>query len=326
MVRLRENISEVEISRAPVMRVIEECGNEELAKVFVAETAGGKVIEFAESIQPPYPREEKWVLIISTLFGCPFKCIICDAGDNYSGKLSAEEMMWQIRYMVERRFPDGEPKTRRLKIHFARMGDPALNPAVLDVLRELPKIYPAEKLMPSISTTAPKPVKKFFEELLEIKDLYYSGGRFQMQFSLHTTDEEARKKIVRAKTWSFREMAEYGERFVKRGDRKVTLNFATPAGYPLEPEQILPIFSPEYFAIKLTPVNPTYNSERFGLSSAIDPYDMERSEEIARRFRDAGYFTILSIGELEENEIGSNCGMMVIKLREKNREAAGAER
>jgi len=34
---------------------------------------------------------------------------------------------------------------------------------------------------------------------LRIKSDLYPGGRFQMQFSVHTTDEEARRKLVPVK-------------------------------------------------------------------------------------------------------------------------------
>ena len=45
------------------LRIVDSHGNDELARVFVAELADGALIEFAESVQPPFPREEKWVLI-----------------------------------------------------------------------------------------------------------------------------------------------------------------------------------------------------------------------------------------------------------------------
>jgi len=146
---------------------------------------------------------------------------------------------------------------------------------------------------------------------LEIKRRYYPRGRFQLQFSLHTTDEGARRRLVPARTWTLAEMAAYGDTFFSPGDRKVTLNFAPARTLPLEPECLTPHFSPERFLIKLTPINPTRMAERSGLEGLIDPCDEEGNALVAERFRSAGYETILSIGELAENEIGSNCGMHV---------------
>ena len=51
------------------MRIIAKTGKENIAMVYIAEMDNGKLIEFVESVQPPIPREKKWVLIVSTLYG-----------------------------------------------------------------------------------------------------------------------------------------------------------------------------------------------------------------------------------------------------------------
>ena len=63
------------------------------------------VVEFIESIQPPIPREEKWVLIISSMFGCPVGCAMCDAGGDYSGLLTKEGSVSQIDALVSASVP-----------------------------------------------------------------------------------------------------------------------------------------------------------------------------------------------------------------------------
>ena len=110
-------------------------------------------------------------------------------------------------------------------------------------------------------------------------------------------------------------MAAYGERFFAPGDRKITLNFAPARGLPLEPERLQAHFSPERFLVKLTPINPTRTAARAGLTGLIDPEDPAACHQITERFRAAGYDTLLSIGELRENAIGSNCGMYVAQRR-----------
>jgi len=182
-----------------MLSVIRSQGNPELATVFVGRLADGACIEWVESVQPPVPRSEKWVLIVSTLRGCPVRCAMCDAGERYSGRLSKEEILAQIDHLVRWRFPDGKVPVRRLKIQFARMGDPAFNHAVLEVLAYLPSRFSAPQLMPCISTIAPAGCNSFFDELLSIKNQWYQGN-FQMQFSLHTTDEEARRRLIPAPT------------------------------------------------------------------------------------------------------------------------------
>ncbi len=298
------------------MKIFAITSNPDLATVYMADMGHKRMIEFVEACQPPYPREEHWILMVSTLFGCPVKCQICDAGGHYRGKPSAEEILAQIDYMVDEWFPGRNIPSRKFKIQFARMGEPAFNLAVLDALEVLPDRYNASGLMPSISTIAPHSTDAFFERLIDVKNQLYSNGRFQFQFSIHTTDIELRDRMIPVRKWSFEEMAAYGERYYREGDRKITLNFALADGNPADPKVLSRYFNPEFYFIKITPVNPTSHAVQNGLSSHIDPFRPETAEEIAQSMTDAGYQTMVSIGEAEENKVGSNCGQYVLNYLE----------
>lgn len=289
------------------MKIVKSIGKEDLAVVHIGKMSGGKVVEFVESIQPPIPREKKWVLIVSTSSGCPVKCLMCDAGGNYQGKLSKEEIFEQIDFMVDRRFPQRIVPIPKFKIQFARMGEPSFNVSVLNVLNELPMRYDAPGLLPCISTVAPSGTDDFFERLLKIKKEKYSDGHFQLQFSIHTTDEKWRRKLIPIKKWSFDKIAEYGDKFFDEGDRKITLNFALGKGIPLEPKILFDHFSPDRFFIKITPINPTYKAIGNELKSYIDPH-FQGDYDVVNELKTLGYDVLISIGELEENQIGSNCG------------------
>jgi 23S rRNA (adenine2503-C2)-methyltransferase len=295
------------------VEVFAVAGKDDVAIVYLAEFAPGKAIELVEAVQPPLPREEKWVLMVSTLFGCPVACQICDAGGSYKGKLSAEEILAQIDFMVQRRYPDRQVPVKNFKIQFARMGEPAFNLAVLDVLEMLPSWYDAPGLMPSLSTIAPNSANEFFRRLPEIKDRYYAGGQFQFQFSIHTTDETQRDLLIPVKKWSFTQMAEYGRSWKRPGDRKITLNFALVEGMPVDTKVLVRYFDPENFLIKITPVNPTTQVIKHGYTSHVDPQRPEKVRNLVDELRQSGYEVIVSIGELEENQIGSNCGQYVQK-------------
>ena len=290
------------------MKVIAKTGTEEMAFVYIVEYENGKMLECVEALQPPFTRDEKWILLVSTMHGCPVGCKMCDAGGYFHGKPSAEEILEQIDFMVRNRYPDGRVASKQFKIQFARMGEPALNDAVLDVLEELPLRYDAPGLMPSISSVAPFGTDAFFERLLDIKNRLYSDGHFQFQFSIHTTDLALRDELVPVKKWGFAKMAEFGERFYSEGDRKITLNFALAQGQPLDPAILRKYFSPDIFLIKITPLNPTYRAMENQLETYIDP-DADISEDVVvAALEEAGYQVIVSIGEVEENLIGSNCG------------------
>jgi len=303
------------------MKIISHTGRDDIARVYVAELSSGRKIEFVESLQPPLPREKKWVFIVSTLFGCPIRCRFCDAGGFYEGKLTRDEIFAQIDHLVDRRYPDRRVPAEKFKIQFARMGEPSFNENVLRVVEELPRRYDAPGLIISLSTIAPAGQDDFFKALLEIKKGAPSG-RFQFQFSLHTTDRALRDWLVPTPKWDYSRIAEYGRNFFKKGDRKIVLNFALAENTPVDPARLREHFSPDIFIIKITPVNPTYAAVTNRIVSHIVPEKQEY--EIVGSLRQAGYEVLLSIGEWEENKIGSNCGQYLLRhLSEKKKLEVG---
>ena len=305
------------------MRVKAHTGREDIATVYLADLGDSRLIEFVESVQPPVPREKKWVIIVSTLVGCPVACPICDAGGHYGGRLSKEEILAQIAFLVDRDFPDRRVRVEKFKIQFARMGEPAFNPAVIEVLEELPTTFSAPGLMPSVSTVAPMGCDDFFSGLLSVKEICYSGGRFQMQFSIHSTDVEVRDRMIPVNKWDFRRIALFGEDFFKTGDRKIALNFALAEDTPVSAEAMLEFFDPRVFLIKVTPVNPTLTASANGIKNALANNGDPRLPACVEDLRLAGYEVIVSVGELEENKIGSNCGQLVRRHLEGQQSTAG---
>ena len=292
------------------MRVVSSTGSERVAIAYVAETSDGRLVEFTEALQPPLPRERKWVLIVSSLFGCPANCAICDAGGDYRGRLSREQIFEQLDFLVRGRFGGSSVPVDKFKVQFARVGEPTLNPAVLDVVEELPRRYDAPGLLVALSTIAPRGCDAFLERLRELKDELYAGGRFQLQFSIHTTDAALRDELIPVPKWDLARIGRYGSGFRRAGDRKITLNFALARHAPIDPNILREHFAPDDFLIKITPVNPTHRAFRNRIVSLIEPGLEEARREIAA-LRDAGYEVLLSIGELEENRIGSNCGQYI---------------
>lgn len=295
------------------MKVIRQTQENPIANVYVAETKDGKRFEFVESTQPPLTIREKWVIVISTLHGCPVDCKFCDAGGSYNGKLSFEELSFQVDYVIRKRFPGGDIDTDKFKIQFSRMGEPSFNKNVIEFLLKIPERYKYKNFIPSLSTVAPIGEDAFFEKLLEVRKNLYDHN-FQLQFSLHSTDEQQRDDLIPVRKWSFNQIADYGERFYTRGGRKITLNFAIGKEHIIEPGKLLEYFDPQKFLIKITPVNPTCKAKKNKIDSLIRPgiYNYV----IIENLRMTGYEVILSIGEWEENKIGSNCGQYINNIKD----------
>ena len=113
---------------------------------------------------------EKWVATISTQKGCPMKCKFCDCPKfGFYGNVTEEEMCYEIETIL-----NGEDvkHTDRFNVHFARMGEPTFNFAVLgfakNTLRNLvSKHIKAKTIHPVISTMLPKSNKRL-EEFLRV--------------------------------------------------------------------------------------------------------------------------------------------------------------
>lgn len=303
------------------MRVLYRTDDNPIATVFVAQSEDGKMCEFVESTQPPLSRKEKWVLIVSTLFGCPVGCRICDAGGNYEGKLDYEQIMFQIDYLLKLRFQGRNIDTDKFKIQFARMGEPALNDNVLRVLETLPDRYRFKNFIPSVSTVAPSGREDFFERLLDLREKRYPF-KFQLQFSIHSTNGDVRDHLIPVRKWDLQTIADYGNAFYFEGGMKIALNFALSETGEVDPGILHRFFDPRIFLIKITPVNPTFKAMENNLTSHIKPDSAGLS--LVTDLKKAGYDVLLSIGEWEENRIGSNCGQYITALRDKRQAPDGS--
>lgn len=311
----------------PLPRLLHSNGNDELALVYALQVGPDErqVVETVDSVDPRYPRSEKTVIIISTQLGCPVGCPICETGTRFLGNLTAEQLLAQVRFVCSRR-----PEilgSRKLKVHFARMGEPSLNGrAVLEALEQLPTVLPSPKLMPCIATVAPAGSEQFFDELIWLKRRLYRDGQFQLQLSINSTDPAVRRRLIPRPHLDLQQLARLGRRFFERGDRKVALNFALCRGVPVDAGLLRDQFDPACFMVKLTPVNPTARSRQAGLETVLSAARPDAARDLVQRLGALGFDVVVSIGEAEEIAIGSNCGQLVQAWFAEDRAALAAAR
>ena len=186
---------------------------------------------------------------------------------------------------------------RKFKVQFTRMGEPTFNPAVLDVLEELPRRYDAPAYSLPFPPWRPFTVFPVPGSPEGYKNRLYDGGRFQMQFSLHTTDTEKRDVLIPIRKLRFEDIARFGDRFMLPGDRKITLNFIVMDGYPIDPGILKQTFDPSRFLVKLTPLSiPRFPRGPTPLKTALDPHDDRSVAPLADAIRTAGFDTIRASG------------------------------
>lgn len=292
--------------------VVEKKGNRDVAFVYLLKSTKDKdvLIECVESLDPPFPPSEKWVITLSSQKGCPAGCVFCDASYYFKGNLSKEELFEQLNLILENHKNDEYPKSKKIKLHLARMGEPSFNDNVLAFLSEVGKNFQEINFIPSIATIAPRGREDWFYKLKEIKDNFFSQGRFQLQFSLNTTDENEREKIMPVKKWSFSDISKFGDFWLKENDRLITLNFALGKKAVFEGQNICELFSPEKFLIKITPLNPSAKRPK---NISLLNYDGTIPEKLNKEIdflQKSGFKVIVSIGSKKEIEIGSNCGQI----------------
>jgi 23S rRNA (adenine2503-C2)-methyltransferase len=270
------------------------------------------LIETVGALDPSVSPENKLVYVISTQIGCAIGCLTCDASRKYGGNLTSSELLEQVAFLTENWAGLAANDCRKLKIQFARMGEPSLNDNVLEALELLPSTLKSPGLMPCIATVAPLGRDVWFEKLRETKQRLYSRGRFQLQFSVQTTNLASRARIIPANIWNFSQIADYATRFVEREDRKVVLNFALALGVEVDPGVVATHFCPESCLVKLTPLNPTATAAKAGLRTAFAPDLPMAGHELARKFGEYGFDCIVSMGLPVESEMKTSCGQLAL--------------
>lgn len=288
-----------------MLTVLNKTGQHGLAEVYLGMVRRDPalLVEFVDACDPEQGgRDRKWVVIVSTQLGCPVGCLMCDAGHRFQGNLSAAEILAQVGHVVAANGRD-PGDCRKFKVQFARMGEPALNGEVLRALWTLKDRYP--RVIPCVATVAPAGRERWFAALLSLRDYFRD---FQLQFSINSTDAEQRDRLMPHPKMPWEAMARYGRSFFRPGQRKPALNFAVSGDWELDAAALASRFDPRWFAVKLTPLNPTAAGADNGLTAAgCRPLLERRAEELRSR----GFDVIVSIGDPGENDIGSNCGQAV---------------
>jgi len=260
------------------------------------------------------PLEKKWVITISTQYGCSINCTFCDVPKVGPGINATFDDL--IRQVLEGIKLHPEVKhSERLNIHFARMGEPTFNPNILDATKWLKThIDPEYRIHPVISTMMPRRnewLKTFIHTWMRIKNRLLQGNA-GLQLSINSTNEAQRKEMFRNNACSFEEIKNVMEGIIPNG-RKITLNFALHRSYEVNPLILLKYFNPQDYLIKITPIHNTDTCVKNKLETpnGYDYYDIYRQPE--QDLKNAGYDVIVFIPSKEEDESKITCGNAVLK-------------
>lgn len=258
------------------------------------------------------PLQTKWVITVSTQYGCSMGCTFCDVPKVGPGKNATfQDIVRQVLAGIA--LHPEVTQTKRLNVHFARMGEPTWNPNVLDAAKWLKDhIDPEYTTHPVVSTMMPRSnqwLKTFIHTWMRIKNRLYHGEA-GLQISINSTCEIERKHIFGDSAHQLEDIAKIMEGIIPSG-RKITLNFAV-SHYTVDPATLLRYFSPEDYLVKLTPMHKTSACVAAGNVTAGDYTTYAPYEQLDEELRSAGYDVLVFIASREEDEGRITCGNAIL--------------
>lgn len=258
------------------------------------------------------PLEEKWVITISTQYGCSMNCRFCDvprvgSGRNATFRDLIDQVLTGIKLHPEVMF------TKRLNIHYARMGEPTWNPAVLDASKWFKThIDPEYHIHPVVSTMMPRKnewLKTFIHTWMRIKNRLL-GGEAGLQLSINSTDEAERQDMFRGNALTLENIARIMDGIIPHG-RKITLNFPI-ANWTIDPAVLLKYFSSSDYVVKLTPMHKTATALENDILTKGDYTTMYPYAEIEHGLVSAGYDVLVFIASEDEDLGLITCGNAIL--------------
>ena len=268
------------------------------------------------------PLSEKWVVTLSTQYGCVMKCTFCDVPKvPWKGNVGKGDLRKQL-YSALRMFPN-VGYTERLNIHFARMGEPIFNLAVFEFSRWLrqnkQEIYDAlglriEVIHPVLTTSLPKKLKDLRNRLIEwgqIKNGCFNG-QAGLQLSINSTNEAQREEMFAGQSLSLAEISKIVRDMPEPLSRKYCLNFALATGYEVDAKKLAGLFDPDHWMVKITPIHNNNACRENGIETkdgygAWEPY--EKAEEELKK---AGFDVLVFVPSWDEERGLVTCGNAIL--------------
>jgi len=269
------------------------------------------------------PMTEKWVITLSTQYGCVMGCNFCDVPNiPFRGNASFQDLTNQL-YSAIKLFPDTS-YTERLNIHFARMGEPIFNDNVFEFTKWLYYFgkraiqdelgLRIEVLHPVLTTSLPKKYKPLYGKIIEwcdIKNEVYNG-QAGLQFSINSTDKNQRDEMFGGDQLNLIDFAEMAYKLPKPIGRKYCLNFAYSTDYIIEASLLAEMFDPEKFMVKITPIHNNNSCKENGIKTigGYESYQPYRKPE--EELKEAGFDVLVFVPSMDEEDGLVTCGNAIL--------------
>jgi 23S rRNA (adenine2503-C2)-methyltransferase len=262
------------------------------------------------------PLSEKWVITISTQYGCSMGCEFCDVPKVGKG-MNATYNDLKNQIITGLNLHPEITSTKRLNIHYARMGEPTWNWNVIDfTLNMRNELYPyvnRSLIHPVISTMMPKnnnELSEYLNRWMDIKNYDFRGDA-GLQLSINSTNENERNKMFNCNALSLDEISKMAKYWDKPKGRKYTLNFAI-AEYEINTEKLRDLFNPDNFIIKLTPMHKTLTAIENEIKTQGDYTTYYPYLEIEKELKKFGFDVLVFIASEYEDLGRITCGNAIL--------------
>lgn len=264
------------------------------------------------------PLEEKWVVTLSTQYGCNSACKFCDVPKVGKGiNATYDDMKGQIEASLSLH-PEVK-NTKRLNIHYARMGEPSWNPDVLKVtyhLHDIARPFIGNSLIhPVFTTMCPKNNRILVPMLQEWAKDIKNGvfhGEAGLQLSINSTNDDQRNDMFSGNALSLQEISDIVRDLPMPIGRKYTLNFALADDYEVDAKRLYRLFNPKKCMVKITPLHVTHSCEENGIKTtggynSFTPYQTAEANLIA-----AGFDVLIFVPSSDEDGGRITCGNAIL--------------
>lgn len=262
------------------------------------------------------PLSEKWVITLSSQYGCSMNCKFCcvpKVGKGINATLADLNRQVLTALLNENCY-----YTKRLNIHYARMGEPTFNISVIAHAVHLKALINSfidcSTVHPVISTMLPKNnklLKTFLEDWCFLKNDIYAGNA-GLQFSINSTNDRQRDEMFSNNSLSLSEISQLGDNLRNPRGRKYALNFALADGYEVDAKKLKALFDPEKFMVKITPMHRTNACIANGIKTTggyeyFTPY--KKAEE---DLKENGFDVLVFVPSYDEDDGLITCGNAIL--------------
>ena len=245
--------------------------------------------------------KERTVICCSVQSGCPVGCSFCGTGKFFIRNLTANEIIEQIDTCLST-IDCNTNEINKFQIMFMSMGEPFLNYEQLkSAIVGLHKKYSNADLL--VSTSAPNVIYKHIGDFISLsKDIKKIG----LQFSVHESLDENRKKLIPTNTCTLRQISTVGELWAAFTERKPFYNYCVHSNNNKaeDAERLVELFNPNVWETTLSVICEKEESVVNSITRQLELINL-----FSKRMIELGA-SIRVFNPAGQDDIGGGCGQL----------------